>query len=88
MWHINQRLWESHKADFVASYKSIASVRERIGFAEMLNHGWLAPDHSVQFTDWNTGDRVIVNFGDHAFERKGMEPLQGRSFRVEKTEAR
>jgi hypothetical protein len=88
MWHINQRLWESHKTDFVASYKSIASVRERIGFAEMVNHGWLAPDHSVQFTDWNTGDRVIANFGDHAFERKGMEPLQGRSFRVERTDAR
>ena len=33
----------------------------------MTNHGWLAPDRSVQFTDWDTGDRVIVNFGDRPF---------------------
>ena len=88
MWHINRRLWESHKADFVASYKSIASVRERIGFAEMVNHGWLTADRSVQFTDWNTGDRVIVNFGDRPFERKATEPVLGRSFMVERTEAK
>jgi len=88
MWHINRRLWESHKAEFVASYKSIASVRERIGFAEMVNHGWLTADRSVQFTDWNTGDRVIVNFGDRPFDRNGKEPVNGRSFRVEKTEGK
>ena len=88
MWHINRRLWENHKAEFVASYKSIASVREHIGFAEMVNHGWLTEDRSVQFTDWNTGDQVIVNFGDRPFDRKGKEPVKGRSFRVERTEAR
>jgi hypothetical protein len=88
MWHINRRLWENHKAEFVASYKSIASVRERIGFAEMVDHGWLTEDRSVQFTDWNTGDRVIVNFGDRPFDRKGKEPLPGRSFRVERTKAK
>jgi hypothetical protein len=88
MWHINRRLWEAHKANFVASYKSIASVRERIGFAEMRNHGWLTADRSVQFTDWNTGDRVIVNFGERPFERKGMASVPGRSFVVERTEAK
>ena len=88
MWHINRRLWESHKADFVASYKKIASVRERIGFAEMLNHGWLTADRSVQFTDWNTGDRVIVNFGDRPFDRKDKEAVQGRSFIMERIDAK
>ena len=88
MWHINRRLWESHKPDFVASYKNTASVRERIGFAEMMNHGWFTADRSVQFTDWNTGDRVIVNFGDHAFERIGKQPVQGRSFLIEKSDAK
>jgi hypothetical protein len=80
MWHINRRLWESHKADYVASYTRIASVRERIGFAEMVDHGWLTSDRSVQFTDWSTGDRVVVNFGERPFERKDKEPVQGRSF--------
>ena len=88
MWHINRRLWESHKADLVASYKSIASVRQRIGFAEMVNHGWLTADRSIQFTDWDTGDRVIVNFSDRPFERKAKEPLLGCSYVVERTEAK
>jgi hypothetical protein len=35
--------------------------------AEMINHGWLTPDRSVQFTDWDSGDRVIVNFGEQPF---------------------
>jgi len=86
MWHINRRLWESRKAELVASYRRIASVRERIGFAEMVNHGWLTADRSVQFTDWDTGDRVIVNFGDRPFERKAKEPLMRRSFAVEKAQ--
>jgi hypothetical protein len=34
---------------------------ERIGFAEMTNHSWLIADRSLQFSDWGTGDRVIVN---------------------------
>jgi hypothetical protein len=88
MWHINRRLWENHKSDFVASYKRIGSVRDRIGFAEMTNHGWLTPDRSVQFTDWNTGDRVIVNFGDRTFERKDKESIQARSFALERTDGK
>jgi len=86
MWHINRRLWESRKANLIASYKNIASVRNRIGFAGMTNHGWLTPDRSVQFTDWDNGDRVVVNFGDRAFERKPKEPVPPRSFLVEGVE--
>ena len=83
MWHIDRGLWDAHKADFVASYRKIASVRQRIGFAEMLNHGWLTEDRSVQFTDWSTGNRVIVNFGDKPFARGGKESVAARSFLVE-----
>ena len=66
MWHIDRKLWDMHKEDMLASYRRISSVRRRIGFAEMTDHGWLTPDRTVQFTDWDTGDRVIVNFGDTA----------------------
>ncbi len=51
----------------------------------MTNHGWLTPDRSVQFTDWDSGDRVIVNFGDQPFFAVGDSPLPGRSFVVRKT---
>ena len=88
MWHINRTLWESHKADYVASYRALASVRSRIGFAGMLNHGWLTPDRSVQYTDWDTGDRVVVNFGDQPYLRAGKPTVATRSFIVEKSETR
>ena len=85
MWHIDRRLWDSRKAKLVESYHNLASVRERIGFAEMVNFGWLSADRSVQFSDWSTGDRVIVNFGDRPFERKPKTPVPGRSFVLENT---
>ena len=68
----------------LASYRRISSVRRRIGFAEMTDHGWLTPDRTVQFTDWDTGDRVIVNFGDTPFTLDGQRPLPGRAFAMEK----
>jgi len=86
MWHITKSLWASHKERMIASYRSIASVRKRIGFAEMVNHGWLTQDRSVQFTDWNTGDRVTVNFGDRPFECQSREPVPRRSFMIERME--
>ncbi len=75
MWHINRTLWEAHKSDYVASYRASAAVRSRIGFAAMTNHAWLTPDRAVQYTDWETGDRVIVNFGNQPFARPGKPSL-------------
>ena len=69
----------------LASYQRIHAVRERIGFAEMIDYGWLTPDRSVQFADWDTGDRVVVNFGDQSFAVPGHKPLPGRSFALERT---
>jgi hypothetical protein len=86
MWHVDRNLWEKHRRDFVASYKAINAVRERIGFAAMTAHGWLTDDRSVQFTDWDSGDRVVVNFGDRAFWRDGKPELAGRSYVVERAE--
>ena len=80
MWHINRRLWENHKADYVASYRAIASVRSRIGFASMTGHGWLTPDRTVQYTDWDTGDRVIVNFGLRPYQSSGRPTVAPKSF--------
>ncbi len=83
MWHINRQLWESHKADYVASYRAIASVRSRIGFARMIGHGWLTPDRSVQYTDWETGQRVIVNFGSRPYQVADKTTVAARSFAVQ-----
>ena len=80
IWHINRRLWENHKADYVASYRAITSVRSRIGFARMTGHGWLTPDRTVQYTDWDTGDRVIVNFGLRSYQSPGKTTVAPKSF--------
>ena len=84
MWHIDRKLWDLHRKEMCASYQRIHSVRRHIGFAEMINHGWLTPDRSVQFTDWDTGDRVIVNFGEQPFALDGDRKLAGRSFIVQR----
>jgi hypothetical protein len=85
MWHIDRRRWDLHKKDMLASYQRIQVVRQRIGLAEMTNHGWLTPDRSVQFSDWDSGDRVIVNFGERPFAADRKRPLPGRSFVLERT---
>ena len=85
MWHISRRLWDRHKPAMLASYRNISAVRQRIGFAEMMNHGWLTEDRSVQFTDWSTGDRVIVNFSDQPFARPGKPTVAARSYAMEAT---
>ena len=68
----------------LASYQRIHAVRDRIGFAEMTNHGWLTFDRSVQFSDWDTGDRVIVNFSDRPFALDGGDSVPARSFVMRK----
>lgn len=83
MWHVNRQMWESHKADYVASYRAIASVRSRIGFSRMTGHGWLTPDRSVQYTDWETGQRVIVNFGSRPYSSANQTIVAPRSFVVQ-----
>ena len=88
MWHIDRSLWDSHKDDYVASYRAIVPVRSRSGFAGLLNHGWLTPDRSVRYTDWDTGDRVIFNFGDKPYLRASRPTVPPSSFLSEKTETR
>jgi len=87
MWHIDRRLWDLHKKEMLSSYQRINSVRSRIGFAEMTNHGWLTSDRSVQFTDWDTGDRVIVNFSDQAFDLAGGDVVPARSYVLRRTKS-
>lgn len=83
MWHINRQLWESHKTEYVESYRAIVSIRSRIGFARMTGHGWLTPDRSVQYTDWEGGQRVIVNFGSRVYQAKDKTRVAPRSFALQ-----
>lgn len=88
MWHIDRQLWESHKTEYVASYRAVASVRAKVGFARMIGHGWLTPDRSVQYTDWESGQRVIVNFGARPFQAADKTTVAPQSFRVRESAVR
>lgn len=65
MWHISYDLWMNHSAAYIASYKKLLPVRQANGFAEMTDHHWLNNDinSEIQYTDWDNGNRVVVNFG-------------------------
>ena len=88
IWHMNRQLWESHKADYLASYRAVASVRSQVGFSRMTGHGWLTPDRSVQYTDWEGGQRVIVNFGPRPYQATERTTVAAKSFVVRATAAR
>ncbi|HEY2711363.1 MAG TPA: glycoside hydrolase [Chthoniobacterales bacterium] len=64
MWHVNADLWAAHSAEYIASYFKLLPVRRANGSAEMIDHHWVNDDpaEEVQYTDWDSGKRVIVNF--------------------------
>ncbi len=37
---------------------------KKIGMAEMTNHKYLTEKGDVEMTEWSTGHKIIVNFGD------------------------
>ncbi|MFW6163861.1 MAG: glycoside hydrolase, partial [Planctomycetota bacterium] len=64
MFMFNRALWRRHRDRFVQSYQTATPVARATGYAEMLSHRWLTPDHAVQETRFANGVTVTVNFGD------------------------
>jgi len=84
MWNITADHWARHRAELVDSYRAIASVRSKIGFDEMVSHGWLSDDRKVQYTDWRSGYRVTANFGDVDYRTESGQVVKARSFRIDR----
>jgi len=64
MFMFSRKGWEANRDRFVQSYLTAAPVARATGYAEMLSHEWLTPDHAVQRTRFANGVVVTVNFGD------------------------
>jgi hypothetical protein len=64
MFVFDKHIWQTEQARFVQSYKDVCPIARRLGYAQMLSHQFLTPDHTVQMTTWSTGAQIIVNFGD------------------------
>jgi hypothetical protein len=83
MFMFNRALWRQHRDRFVRSYKTAAPVARATGYAEMLDHRWLIPDHAVQQTRFANGVAVTVNFGDQPFALPDGTTLSPLSHRTE-----
>ena len=84
MWHMTKEIWQQHKDTIIKSYKKIQAIRYEIGFAEMRSFGWLTDDKSVQYSDWDTGHRIIVNFGEKVYKGKDRLEVAPRSYVITK----
>jgi Glycosyl hydrolases related to GH101 family, GH129 len=72
MWNMTKAHWMAHRTDFLASYAFQARSRSRVGFDDMIGHGWLSDDRELQYTDWASGVRIVANFGAAARQTGGV----------------
>ena len=60
--------WQKNKDRFVQSYRATCPVARATGYAEMIEHKFLAADRSVQQTRFASGVTVTANFSDKPFK--------------------
>jgi hypothetical protein len=60
--------WASQKDRLIQSYKDVSTADRAVGYAQMLTHVFLTPDHTVQQTRWSNGKVITVNFGDQPYK--------------------
>ncbi|MCX7016694.1 MAG: hypothetical protein NTW86_29750 [Candidatus Sumerlaeota bacterium] len=81
LWDLKPGLWKEYKDRFVESYKNVCGeVFNKVGYDEMTDHKWLTPDRKVQESDFSSGLRVIVNFGNEPFPMDGGQVVAPKSF--------
>ncbi|MCY2988696.1 MAG: carbohydrate binding domain-containing protein [Planctomycetota bacterium] len=83
MFMFNREIWNKNRERFVQSYQAATPVAQATGYAEMVAHRWLTPDHAVQQTQFANGVTVTVNFGDVAYQLPDGPPLASLSQRVD-----
>ncbi len=78
MFMFDDEVWEQYKERFVESYKKVAPVVRKVGYAEMVDHQFLREDRSVQQTRFDNGVIVTVNFGEAPYmlnEERVVAPM-------------
>jgi len=59
-------VWETYRARFVQSYQATCPAARTLGYEEMMSHGFLTSDHTLQRSTWSNGTTITVNFADTA----------------------
>ncbi len=78
MWMFDRTIWQRRKPRFLECYKNVCPVARKVGYAEMLKHEFLTPDHLVQRTVFSDGTEIVVNFGEKPFsspEGVAVQPM-------------
>ena len=84
MFMFNRKLWEEKKDRFAQSYRNTCPIVRGVGYAEMTDHRFLAPDRSVQQTTFANGVTVTVNFGATAFKLPDGTEVGAMGYQVTK----
>lgn len=82
MYMFNRASWAKNKDRFVKSYQATCGVARKVGYAEMMDHRFLAQDRSVQQTRFANGVVVTVNFGDTTYRMEDGTDLAAGGFKV------
>jgi hypothetical protein len=83
MFMFTRQAWQAQRERFVESYRTAAAVARATGYAQMLAHRWLTPDHAVQETRFGGGVTVTVNFGPQPYALPGGGELGPLAHRVD-----
>lgn len=62
--------WSVMSARFTQTFNTVSAWHGQVGYLEMLNHGWLTTDRSVQMSEFSgdtgaSGHGIVVNFGNY-----------------------
>jgi hypothetical protein len=72
MWSLDKNRWDAYKYTFIQSYKNVCPWLQKVGYDELLSHRFVTEDHKVQATEFSSGKKVVVNFGDIDYEFNGQ----------------
>jgi hypothetical protein len=59
--------FEANKDRFIKNYQMVCKWNELTGYEEMTDHRWLAGEGTVQQVTYESGRKVVVNFGTSSY---------------------
>ncbi len=81
LWCLDRARWNKFRQTFIESYQNLGPWLEQIQYDEMLSHKFLTGDRQVQETEFSSGKKIIVNFGDEDYSYNG-ETVNAKSYKI------
>ncbi len=72
LWSIDQDRWLAFGHTFVESYNNICPWLQQICYDELVSHRFVSTDRKIQETQFSSGKRAVVNFGDTPYTFEGQ----------------